>query len=309
MSFYKYMTTNTGKIVIENSTLRWSSPSIFNDIDECQFSPFSDSAYKSAFKAMTQVVANCAEGHLIYNFYEFSPQTQMMIQITKLGLENGTSNHDILLDMSEKLLENNFSNPEDYFREYVNTAIINCARVLCVTTEHDNDLMWAHYADEHRGCVFEFKNVYKETPDKLRQGSINYVKELKSSINAVDLLLYGETKPINDALVKDVFFSKKNVWDYEKEYRLMFNESFGVIQAKVNLQSNEKEITVSGQSEQLHTDVEFAPESLLSITFGVRTPPKVIDEIISAALNKNPQCVFYQMKRAKGGTVRHPMSI
>lgn len=29
--FYKYMSANTAKIVLENCSLRWSSPTIFND--------------------------------------------------------------------------------------------------------------------------------------------------------------------------------------------------------------------------------------------------------------------------------------
>ncbi|WP_211823863.1 DUF2971 domain-containing protein [Proteus terrae] len=305
MSFYKYMTTTTGKIILENSTLRWSSPSVFNDVDECQFSPFSDSEFESANNAVFKILANCAAGHLIYNFNAFTFDKQMIIGFLKKDIENGIVSGNSYFDSFKKIVPS----MEDFFREYINVGLINCARVLCVTSDYDNNLMWAHYADEHRGCVFEFENVYKEAPDRLHQGSVQYVDELKSSTTAIELLLYGETKSIHDALIKDVFFSKKSVWQYEKEYRLLFSESFGVIQSRINFQTNEKTWAVSGQSNQLYTDVEFAPESLLSITFGVRTQAAIVDEIISIARSKNPRCTFYQMIRSGGSTVRHRMQI
>ena len=37
MRFYKYVTTKTAKTILENGTLRWSSPSIFNDPFDVQF--------------------------------------------------------------------------------------------------------------------------------------------------------------------------------------------------------------------------------------------------------------------------------
>ncbi|EMH9025399.1 DUF2971 domain-containing protein [Proteus mirabilis] len=305
MSFYKYMTTETGKIVIEQGTLRWSSPSIFNDIDECQFSPFTDSELESANNAVFKVLANCVAGHLIYNFNEFSDDKQMMIELLKYGIENGIASDNSYFDSFKKIVPS----MEDFFREYINIGLINCARVLCVTSDYDNNLMWAHYADEHRGCVLEFENVYKEAPDRLHQGPVKYVDELKSSTNAIELLLYGETKSIHNTLIKDVFFSKKSAWQYEKEYRLLFSENFGVIQGSINCQTNEKTWAVSGQSDQLYTDVEFAPDSLLSITFGVRTQAAIVDEIISIARSKNPLCTFYQMIRSGGSTVRHRMQI
>ncbi len=299
------MTTETGKIVIEQGTLRWSSPSIFNDIDECQFSPFTDSELESANNAVFKVLANCVAGHLIYNFNEFSDDKQMMIELLKYGIENGIASDNSYFDSFKKIVPS----MEDFFREYINIGLINCARVLCVTSDYDNNLMWAHYADEHRGCVLEFENVYKEAPDRLHQGPVKYVDELKSSTNAIELLLYGETKSIHNTLIKDVFFSKKSAWQYEKEYRLLFSENFGVIQGSINCQTNEKTWAVSGQSDQLYTDVEFAPDSLLSITFGVRTQAAIVDEIISIARSKNPLCTFYQMIRSGGSTVRHRMQI
>ena len=35
-------------------------------------------------------------------------------------------------------------------------------RMLCITEEHDNLLMWAHYAQNHTGAVLEFRVMPEE---------------------------------------------------------------------------------------------------------------------------------------------------
>ena len=35
--FYKYVTTATGRIILENGTLRWSAPAVLNDPFDMQF--------------------------------------------------------------------------------------------------------------------------------------------------------------------------------------------------------------------------------------------------------------------------------
>jgi len=298
------MSVATGKVVLENGTLRWSSPGIFNDIDECQFSPFSDEDFKLAFNAYSKVVEDCARGRLFYNYNGFSGTTRMTISAINLGLKNEKYSDADLEIISSDLLNNVFSNPEDYFRDYVNNAIINCTRVLCLTSDYNNDLMWAHYANEHKGCVFEFKQPYKKKPQKFREGPVNYIEDLDSSVNGLDLLLYGETPQFNDALIREVFFSKKKHWSYEEEYRLMFSESFGVITNTLDFQNKTRELEVNGQSSDLYTDVSYDPQALISVTFGVRTTPQDIDDIITLTLSKNPTCQFYKMHREKGKTVR-----
>ncbi|HFD7175496.1 DUF2971 domain-containing protein [Morganella morganii] len=304
MSFYKYMSAETGEKVIKNSTLRWSSPSTFNDIDECQLSPFTHSDFILAVKTVNEILLNCANGHLIYNYHNFAEVNKQIIALIHISKNKKNSEENISNQTMTELITNTFNNTEDYFRDYINKSILNCSRVLCVTSDYDNTLMWAHYADQHRGCVFEFENLYETTPGKLHQGNVQYIKELKSSTSAIELLLYGETETINKALIKDVFFSKKLEWSYEKEYRLLFHENLGVITARVNLQTHEKKFSTTGQSGQLYTDVPFIPESILSITFGMKTNPDMIDKITSIARDKNQKCKFFQMKRSNNSIIR-----
>ena len=44
---------------------------------------------------------------------------------------------------------------ENITKESIENVIWSCG-IFCCTTEYDNIPMWAHYADNHRGCCMEF---------------------------------------------------------------------------------------------------------------------------------------------------------
>ena len=86
---------------------------------------------------------------------------------------------------------------------------------LCLSAEYDNLLLWAHYADQHKGCcikldllndptVFwriwkvEYSNDYPVT---------NYVKNQEGALG--------------------VLFHKSKAWEYEQEYRVVRFEGIG----------------------------------------------------------------------------------
>lgn len=91
--------------------------------------------------------------------------------------------------------------------------------VLCLVKESPYDLlMWAHYADSHRGCVLEFNGSHEwfrtkhgRNPDSLL-GILREVRYLPSRPKVSLLTLSRE-----DLLVKDA------CWGYEHEWRIMLN--------------------------------------------------------------------------------------
>lgn len=80
--------------------------------------------------------------------------------------------------------------------------------VLCFSTSNDSLLMWAHYADSHKGFVLEFEtedNEFKELGD---------LYEVK----------YNKARPILDPAqtpTMEVYMRKGKEWEYEHEYRLV----------------------------------------------------------------------------------------
>ncbi|EJN6960582.1 DUF2971 domain-containing protein [Photobacterium damselae] len=301
MTFYKYTTTSTAEIILQNKSLRWSSPLLFNDIEECQFTPFTQEQFIQAYNTYTNILEQCASGCLLFDFSRFSENTRLLINAVKMCKEKGVDTPYL----TNELLMNH----GEMHRDYINKGLINCFRILCVTTAYDNNLMWAYYADQHYGCVLELESVFIDPPRKLKEGEVRYHENINPLSNPLDMFLYGETPEVHDLMVKDIIFSKRTNWKHEEEYRFMFSENFGQITSKIDLQNNKFEIVSKFQSDKSYTDVPISKESIKSIIFGARTNSDDIEKIVSTVIENKFNCEFYQMKMKSGSLVKEPLSI
>jgi hypothetical protein len=303
VTFYKYTNISTATLVLENKSLRWSSPLIFNDIEECQFTPFTKEQHESAHKTYIKMLVECAKGCLIYKIDQFSDITKHIIQAMRISIKQGTFN----INESSQMMLNISTSPETDYRDIINTAFIKCFRVLCLTNTYDNSTMWAYYADQHYGCVFELESIFSHRPQLLREGFVRYHENLKPRSNPIDMLLYGETEEVRDLMIRDVAFSKRTSWNHENEYRFMFSESFGEITTKLDLRTKDKDIIVKHQSDELFTDVAISKRAVKSIIFGVRTTDKDIDKILNVLSDNDYQCNVFKMKMKDGYLIKEEL--
>ena len=81
--------------------------------------------------------------------------------------------------------------------------------------EYLNELMWAHYADNHKGvCIkYHFNNDITKFADKTKS-QITYFRDIKYTS---DMDFYRQNGAIN---LQDAFFVKGKAWEYENELRL-----------------------------------------------------------------------------------------
>lgn len=95
MNFYKYTSISTASIVLENKSLRWSSPTIFNDIEECQFTPFTKDELTKAHKEYISILEWYSNGlKLAYDEKKFSQMTNTLIQLlTVFKMRGGTKDN------------------------------------------------------------------------------------------------------------------------------------------------------------------------------------------------------------------------
>lgn len=94
--------------------------------------------------------------------------------------------------------------------------------ICCFSEKYDENLMWSHYSDSHRGIVIKFD---MEKLDK----SIYYDNELVSMtvIDSVNYLnsfplikLSSDLQKAADS-IKKILFTKSLKWKYEKEVRIL----------------------------------------------------------------------------------------
>jgi len=78
-------------------------------------------------------------------------------------------------------------------------------RICSLSTTYDNALMWAHYADEHKGCCIELR-VPDSTWKRLDVQYMSSMPKLSSGIT-------------HDEAIETIFGTKSDFWSYENEVR------------------------------------------------------------------------------------------
>lgn len=132
--------------------------------------------------------------------------------------------------------------------------------VLCLSESHDDLLMWAHYADCHKGFVIEFDS---DSPffDQRRSEEDN--------LRSLQPVLYRQARPaisLANTDISEIFLTKSEHWSYEKEWRMI-----------VGLADADKVISNEGENICLF---EFPPAAIKSVFMGARMPSDVAAALI-----------------------------
>jgi hypothetical protein len=115
------------------------------------------------------------------------------------GLDLTEEERDILVEKGKKTIE-------EIDEKYC---------ILSLSQSRENFLLWAHYADEHRGAVLEieiddseFSNTYEAKGGSENRGEIKYVRN-RPRLSLKDDVLMAH------------LFNKSFHWEYEVEYRVV----------------------------------------------------------------------------------------
>lgn len=96
-------------------------------------------------------------------------------------------------------------------------------RVLCLTHQHDNILMWSYYSQSHQGYCFQLS--YQNLIDEIKRidvsglciyGKLNYNQKRPAQKSKVNYFSFTDLKFYIDAI-----FTKYLEWKHEKEYRFV----------------------------------------------------------------------------------------
>lgn len=134
------------------------------------------------------------------------------------------------------------------------------AGVSCFSKQVDNILMWAHYADGHRGFCLEFDTT--QMPFK-KAFDVIYLPSYPL-INPADTFI--RNLPV---VSKALFGTKSEHWAYEEEWRIMNNPGNQIC--------------------------PFEPSALTGVYFGCAMP-SVHEEIVVKILAKYPPKCYFKMR-------------
>lgn len=167
---------------------------------------------------------------------------------------------------------------EDEFRKRSEKSVL-----ICVSKNPLNFLMWAHYAEQHKGLVieFDFQNILIE--NSLGSAGIKmFPVDYRNERPIIDVLIDPDTKEWSDQF-NDFPLVKSLDWKYEDEYRtvsapetLLEFEKYGLVCQK-------------DYDHKKHWFLKINPSSVKSIILGLHSDKFLEQKIIN--LCKNP---FFQ---------------
>jgi hypothetical protein len=144
-------------------------------------------------------------------------------------------------------------------------ALNRSVGILSLTEVPDDLLMWAHYADSHRGILVGFDE---------RHAFFNRRRSDNDEFYFLRKVVYADLPPAKSVLTLEgnaIFVTKGTKWTYEREWRML-----------APLNDSSRCVKVAGESVHLYA---FPPDTLDSIVIGARaaaTTERSVREILCA---------------------------
>lgn len=217
--FYKYMPASTALKVLENNTLRWSSPVEFND----PFDVPRELAYNVESKELKVALCNIFS-RLIkekdINISHLTPKTQKFLDLIRSS-EAGVKNNIISKLSDPKIPIFELSSGLEELREVWRTFIPEL-RILCLSERYDSASMWYHYADKYKGIVLGIACHDELDSPWLLARPVDYPTETPKLFTAegwAELIITPQEMALPKIL--DAYtYTKIPDWSYEQEWRI-----------------------------------------------------------------------------------------
>lgn len=132
--------------------------------------------------------------------------------------------------------------------------------ILSLTENLNNELMWAHYANSHRGYVIEFDSSH-EFFNRRRT-----TKDEFFHLRKVAYLDRNEKDITLGDLNSDFFVTKSKAWEYEQEWRIL-----------APLEQAAKKILIDSDSIYLFN---YPISAITSVVIGAKSPSNFAEEIV-----------------------------
>jgi hypothetical protein len=247
---FKYVTPDTGRKIIENCTLRWSTPPTLNDPFDMQFAFQLRVDRQAARTLVLDKVWQHSHGELLDRpvtdagriFRQFRHTLpRMSREEFKQDREIGQVIDAVLDEMPGRIA----TMSEIILKQFVDD------KILCLSDIPDSILMWSYYAQNHSGIVLRFTD---DTPGNplVKARPVRYVEQMPSLLEDEMLsdMLAGYSGMEARRIMDDVIYTKSSRWAHEREWRAYAGR---------------------GRSCDPYEDIPFSARELDGVIFGVRT--------------------------------------
>ena len=118
----------------------------------------------------------------------------------------------------------------------------NYMKIICFSEEYDSELMWSHYAEDHKGFLIAYEktdiensvvfNKHNEKIDKkIKLLKVQYTNKQVNMTKSIHDFLLKHCFPSNmdvsaipeipNRILRDMATTKSESWEYEREWRLI----------------------------------------------------------------------------------------
>lgn len=98
--------------------------------------------------------------------------------------------------------------------------------IYSLSTSYEDKLLWAHYANSHRGFCIEY-NLDKLIDSYIHESKNHFPVLYSLKPSELEFTDISQASTNNGSLLQKIFACKSKEWEYEKEYRIVTND-FGI---------------------------------------------------------------------------------
>lgn len=224
MSLYKYVSSERLDI-LESGLIRFTQPGAFNDpfemkpsINSIASEGFLEKTFQDGFEnSLTNVYEEEIDKYI--DGLDLHSDTKSALR-KRLKGEEALGLVKALGDAHKKELGNIFKyytqspNLTDTLKKSVDSAFNKTIGILSLTEKRDNLLMWAHYADSHKGFLIEWDEHNKFFDHRIKH---------EDEFRCLRKITYTNKRPqvfLAEVEGFEVFFTKSKEWEYEQEWRM-----------------------------------------------------------------------------------------
>ncbi len=282
----KYTDAITAKKIIENGSLRWSSPELFGNPWELKMSPdlgFNEAAVNRAMLNMATSLIftrDLPAGNVQHPLYKAIRRWRSEDRFNTE--EEAFEALSELLGSTPEFLQERLKNMTDAWAD-----LITHARVICLSETHQNILSWDRYAANHEGVALRFLSNDDGSianPQAVTYSAIR--PQITSLREQVDDLVGLKQAAGPDTLMEKMLLKSKTDAS-EKEWRCI-----KVIE--------EDDLDCGEDVEDWYCDEAFHPGELRSVYFGFNIDPNDREEIIALMGRSYPSVPLFQGNQAEG---------
>jgi hypothetical protein len=218
-SFFKYMPASTAVIVLGSETLRWSSPTEFNDPYDVPRELASDISSAELQKEISAYMIRAVQepneeiGH-------FLPVLQYIIEEARRATPD-TKAEIIKALKDEAAKKTGESRSLDELRDMWRKLIPDF-RILCLCESPSSISMWYHYAAKYSGIVLELACSDESDSPWLVAERVEYPEQAPDifTVRGWAELTMMPVRAAIDHLFHAYAYTKTPDWSYEREWRI-----------------------------------------------------------------------------------------